>query len=91
MKTIIFCMFVFGLVAAFVYFIASLMGYSKPTSTPVAKRNFKVRFDSIKEKYYITNELPNGKDQDVVGFFGFRKYYDDKFKIELIVEKLNEK
>lgn len=86
MKTIIFCMVFAVIVAGFIYFLASLI---QPTSTPASKRNFKVRFDSIKEKYYITNELPSGKDQDVVGFFGFRKYYTDKFKVELIVEKLN--
>lgn len=51
-------------------------------------RNFKVRFDAAKEKYYIVNQLET-YDEPVTNCFGFRVFYKDKPKAEFVAEKLN--
>ncbi len=51
-------------------------------------RNYKVRFDAAKEKYYLVNQLET-HDEPVTNWFGFRVMYKDKLKAEFVLEKLN--
>ena len=51
-------------------------------------RNYKVRFDAAKEKYYLVNELET-HDEPVTNSLGFRVMYKDKPKAEFVAEKYN--
>ncbi|AFC21558.1 hypothetical protein GAP32_110 [Cronobacter phage vB_CsaM_GAP32] len=51
-------------------------------------RNYKVRFDAAKEKYYIVNQLDT-HDEPVTNSLGFRVMYKDKPKAEFVAEKYN--
>lgn len=53
------------------------------------KRNFKVRFNPINNKYYLTNETRYG-DLDVVRFGYFRVYYKSKIDADFVMQKLND-
>ena len=57
-------------------------------SKPKNVRNFKVRFDAAREKYYIVNELET-HDEPVTNWFGLRVMYKDQPKAEFVSEKLN--
>lgn len=87
MKIVIFCFYalvVLGIVVAFIK--VAFGGKSKPSKKNV--RNYVVRFDPVKEKYYIANELET-HDEDVTNWLGNRVFYADKVKAEFIVQKLN--
>lgn len=51
-------------------------------------RNYKVRFDAAKEKYYLVNQLET-HDEPVTNSLGFRVMYKDKLKAEFVAEKYN--
>lgn len=80
--------FVFFILIAGAIFALLQIIYKELSSDKNNVRNYKVRFDPVHEKYYITNELPT-HDEDVTNFFGKRILYNDKVKATYIVEKLN--
>lgn len=53
------------------------------------RRNFKVRYEPSKHKYYLTNASPYG-DIDVCRYGLFRVYYKSKIDADLVMQKLND-
>jgi hypothetical protein len=53
------------------------------------RRNFKVRYEPTKHKYYLTNATNYG-DIDVCRFGLFRVYYKSKIDADLVMQKLND-
>jgi hypothetical protein len=87
MKTLILIFYAVVLIGIVFTFIKVAFG-GNPRSTKKNVRNFVVRFDPAKEKYYIANQLDT-HDEDVTNWMGNRIYYTDKPKAEFVVQKLN--
>lgn len=75
-----------GVVSALLYAVANANDNRPKKKRNV--RNYKVRFDAAKEKYYLVNELET-HDEPVTNSFGFRVMYKDKPKAEFVAEKYN--
>lgn len=89
MKTVVILIFfVFAVSTIALIFINAFTDrqINKPTRKNI--RNYKVRFDAAKEKYYIVNELDT-HDEPVTNSFGFRVMYKDRPKAEFVAEKYN--
>lgn len=53
------------------------------------RQNYKVRYNAVNRKYYITNASHFG-DIDVVRFGFFRVYYKSKIDADFVMQKLND-
>ncbi|AMM43676.1 hypothetical protein FDG95_gp111 [Pectobacterium phage vB_PcaM_CBB] len=88
MKILVLIIFLAFAVTILALILAHVFNDSKPVSRRKNVRNFKVRFDAAKEKYYIVNQLET-HDEPVTNSFGFRVMYKDKPKAEFVAEKYN--
>lgn len=74
-----------------VVLVALVVMILKPThqiKRPV--QNYKVRFEPANNKYFIVNETAT-RDVPVVGFFGFRIFYESLIDADFVAQKLNNK
>ncbi len=88
MKVLVLIIFFAFAVTILALILAQVFNNSQPSSRRKNVRNFKVRFDAAKEKYYIVNQLET-HDEPVTNSFGFRVMYKDKPKAEFVAEKYN--
>lgn len=88
MKILVLIIFLAFAVTILALILAHVFNESKPVSRRKNIRNFKVRFDAAKEKYYIVNQLET-HDEPVTNSFGFRVMYKDKPKAEFVADKYN--
>lgn len=71
------------------YIISVMVNRSVTSDMNNGKRNYKVRFNPINNKYYLTNATNYG-DLDVVRFGVFRVYYKSKIDADFVMQKLND-
>lgn len=88
MKILVLLIFLAFAVVILALIIAHVFNNSQPSSRRKNVRNFKVRFDAAKEKYYIVNQLET-HDEPVTNSLGFRVMYKDKPKAEFVAQKYN--
>lgn len=88
MKVLIFVFYAVVVIGIIFTFIKVAFGNMTKKAPKKNVRNYVVRFDPVKEQYYITNALDT-HDEDVLTFFGNRVYYKDRPKAEFVVEKMN--
>ncbi len=79
----------FGLVVAALTYLFMSIDNKKKNSKQKVVRNFVVRFDAAKEKYYITNQLET-YDEPVTNSFGFRVMYKTKLEADFVAQKYND-
>lgn len=86
-RFVVMFMVMFAVMYVVVRVALALFTDEKPKKRPV--RNYKVRFDAYKKKYYITNEMAT-RDVDVTNWLGKRVLYKNRPEADFIVQKLNE-
>lgn len=77
----------FVVMFAVVRLVQAILGAGQPKKQV---RNFKTRFDPVKKKYYIVNELPT-RDDEITNWLGRRILYANQAEADFIVQKLNVK